>query len=71
MLEKLEKLGQVVFEDAGFCMIQMWLGQQIRRQLPSEVCGTSLVVQWLRHCTSSEGNQVRSVVRDLDPTCHS
>ena len=35
--------------------------------------GTFLVVQWLRIHTPNaggSGSQVRSLVRELDPTCH-
>ena len=31
--------------------------------------GTSLVVQWLRLCTSNAGTQVQSLAEELDPTC--
>ena len=31
---------------------------------------TSLVVQWLRLCTPNAGARVRSLVRELDSTCH-
>ena len=31
--------------------------------------GTSLVVLWLRFCLSVQGVRVRSLVRELDPTC--
>ena len=31
--------------------------------------GTSLVVHWLRLCLSMQRVQVRSLVRELDPTC--
>ena len=31
--------------------------------------GTSLVVLWLRLCLSMQGVRVRSLVRELDPTC--
>ena len=30
----------------------------------------SLVVQWLRLCAPLQGTQVRSLVRELDPTCY-
>ena len=31
---------------------------------------TSLVVQWLRLCTPNAGAQVRPLLREPDPTCH-
>ena len=31
--------------------------------------GTALVVQWLRLSAPDLGTQVRSLVRELDPTC--
>ena len=33
--------------------------------------GTSLVVQWLRLCFQCSGPRGRSLVRKLEPTCHS
>ena len=38
------------------------------RKFEMSLAGTSLVVQWLRLCTPNA--QVRSLVRELDPTCH-
>ena len=31
--------------------------------------GTSLVAQWMRLCAPNAGGWVRSLVRELDPTC--
>ena len=33
--------------------------------------GASLMVQWLRLWLPMQGAQVQSLVRELDPTCHS
>ena len=33
--------------------------------------GTSLVVQWLRHCAPNARVQVQSLVKEQDFTCHS
>ena len=30
---------------------------------------TSLVVQWIRLCTPNAGGPVRSLIREIDPTC--
>jgi len=33
------------------------------------LCGTSLVIQWLRLCFPVQGMRVRSLAVELDPTC--
>ena len=41
------------------------------KTLNETVTRTSLVVQWLRLSAPSAGAMVWSLVRELDPTCHS
>ena len=41
-----------------------------KRDISKGCWATSLVVQQLRLCAPMQGTQVRSLVRELDPTCH-